>query len=119
MAFAQRRRHWRPWARPPRLDRRPRWYQVDLIGGEGKTYWVELNGQGVAGYTLQPWVPAIFTSDGTVSYPGAGADSVAGGFELEPTTYYVVVRGKPDLSSGTDGAGTYGTRQRHDAARRE
>ncbi len=53
---------------------------------------------------------AIVTSDGTVSYPGAGADSVAGGFELEPTadtTYYVVVRGKPDLNSGTDGTGTY------------
>ena len=88
------------------------WYQVDLTGGDGKTYWVEVNGQGVAGYTLGlPWVRAIFTSDGTVVYADAGAHSVAGGFELQPaedTTFYVVVRGKPNLSSGTDGTGTYG-----------
>ncbi len=39
-------------------------------------------------------------------YTDRGAHSLAGGSELQPaadTTYYVVVRGMPDLASGTYG----------------
>ena len=88
------------------------WYEVEVEGGDGQTYWVELSGLGVRNYTLGvPWIRAVFDADGGVEYTDDDADSRADGFELRPsedTTYYIVVRGMEDLHSGTDGTGSYG-----------
>ena len=87
------------------------WYQVELAGGSQQTYWLELWGLGVSDNTLgRPYIRAIFGADGEVVFGDDSAAHRARSFELRPTTdrtYYIVVRGMPDLTTGTDGTGTY------------
>ncbi len=92
------------------------WFQLDLVGGEGKTYYLDLANAANGGnaYTLGlPYLRAVYDSDGNAlshDRDGGGATSSYEFQPIEDATYYVVVRSREDFTSNSRGTGTYGVR---------
>ena len=92
------------------------WFQLDLTGGEGKTYYLDLvsSADGDNDYTLGlPYLRAVYDSDGNALSHDRDGGSGTGSYEFQPTedsSYYVVVRSREDFTSGSRGTGTYGVR---------
>ena len=95
------------------VDSQRDWYQIELAGGGDSSYWIELFGSKLPGNTLgRPLLLAVFDADGEAIY--MWEDRTGGGFprtfQLNPErtgTYYIVVQGVADLTTGGDGTGTY------------
>ena len=92
------------------------WFQLDLTGGEGKTYYLDLANAANGGnaYTLGlPYLRAVYDSDGNALSHDRDGGNGTGSYEFQPTedaTYYVVVRSREDFTSNSRGTGTYGVR---------